>query len=185
MINNLDNWTIQNENPEHWSFKNEVLTMQVQEGNIFGAGANDVKNIFIYPVDKPEYSAEVTINLDPNLSFEQAGLGIYWDNDNYIKISKEMFMGARSLVFVVEQNGQPDIKHRLLFGESTVSVKLERSDTKVRAYYRTQDNDTWQSIISTAALSGHEQGVMLYTFSGRITVPNFAEFSEFELTDLN
>ncbi|MDB1125056.1 DUF1349 domain-containing protein [Vibrio algarum] len=184
-MNNLDNWNIQNENPNHWSLKNGVLTMQVQEGNIFGAGAADVDNLFIYPVSKPDYSAQVTISLDPNLSFEQAGLGIYWNNDNYIKISKEMFMAERSLVFVVEQNGQPDIKHRLRFDESTVSVKLERSDTKVRAYYRTQDNDTWQPIISTAVLSGHEQGVMLYTFSGRITMPNFAKFSEFELTDLN
>ncbi|PMH44907.1 hypothetical protein BCU68_11835 [Vibrio sp. 10N.286.49.B3] len=184
-MNNLDNWTIQNENPEHWSLKNEVLTMQVQEGNIFGAGATDVDNIFIYPVDKPQYSAEVTINLDPNLSFEQAGLGIYWNNNNYIKISKEMFMGERSLVFVVEQNGQPDIKHRILFDESTVSFKLERSDMEVRAYYRTRANAAWLPIISTAVLSGGEQGVMLYTFSGRITAPNFAKFSAFELTDLN
>ncbi|WP_299686297.1 DUF1349 domain-containing protein [uncultured Vibrio sp.] len=184
-MNNLDNWTIQNENPHHWSFKNGTLTMQVQEGNIFGAGAKDVDNIFIYPVDKREYSAQVTIALDPNLTFEQAGLGIYWDNDNYIKISKEMFMGERSLVFVVEQNGEPNIKHRLIFDESSVSVKLEKSDTNVSAFYRTQDNDTWQPIISTAVLSGREQGVMLYTFSGRVIAPNFAKFSEFELTDLN
>jgi regulation of enolase protein 1 (concanavalin A-like superfamily) len=90
-MKNLNDWYIQNENPSHWSFDNGLLSMQVQEGNIFGAGSSDVDNIFIHPVSQPNYSAEITITLEPTLPFEQAGLGLYWDNNNYIKISKEMF----------------------------------------------------------------------------------------------
>lgn len=182
-MNNLNDWHIQNENPNHWSFDNGVLSMQVQEGNIFGAGASDVDNIFIYPVSKPNYSAEVSISLNPTLFFEQAGLGIYWNNNNYIKISKEMFMGERSIVFVVEQNGQPKIKEFLLFDKETVYVMLEKYESLISAYFRSDANAKWQLIGSTEvpAASESEQGLMLYTFSGSKYNPKFAKFGEFQL----
>lgn len=180
-MDNIDNWHIQNENPSHWSFHNSVLTMQVQEGNIFGAGSPDVDNLFILPLSKPNYSAEVTISLNPSLPFEQAGLGIYWNENNYIKISKEMFQGEHSLVFVVEQNGQPNIKERLLFNGETVSVKLQKMDELIKAYFRPNNETTWQNISSAKVLKGNEKGLMLYTFSGSSTKPNFAKFSGFQL----
>jgi regulation of enolase protein 1 (concanavalin A-like superfamily) len=130
--------------------------MQVQESNIFGAGSSDVDNLFIHPVSKPNYSAEVTVSLNPNLPFEQAGLDIYWDNDNYIKISKEMFMGEHSLVFVVEQNGRPDIKKRLLIDKETVSVMLEKKESMISAYFRSNTNAKWQLIDSTNMLAAFE-----------------------------
>ena len=182
---NLAQWNIHNNNPEQWSLEGGVLTVQVSEGNIFGAGSADVDNIFVHPTSQSSYGVEVTVNLSPKRAFEQAGLGIYWDNDNYIKLSKEMFMGERSLVFVVEKNGQPDIKERLLFDQESVLIKLEKSINKVSAYFRLEGKDEWQPILSTDTLVGDEQGVMLYTFSGSSITPNMAQFSDFQLTDLD
>ncbi|NUW71711.1 DUF1349 domain-containing protein [Vibrio mediterranei] len=178
---NLDDWYIQNENPSHWSFDNGLLSMQVQEGNIFGAGSSDVDNIFIHPVSQPNYSAEVTIVLEPRLPFEQAGLGVYWDNNNYIKISKEMFMGEPSIVFVVEQNGQPEIKQRRSFKGATASVKIEKHEDTITAYLGCNQHGAWQIIGSTKTLTGQAKGLMLYTFSGGSNTPNFAKFSKFQL----
>ncbi|MEI8655697.1 DUF1349 domain-containing protein [Vibrio sp. 10N.222.51.C8] len=180
-MKNLNDWYIQNENPSHWSFDNGLLSMQVQEGNIFGAGSSDVDNIFIYPVSQPNYSAEVTITLEPTLPFEQAGLGIYWDNDNYIKISKEMFMGEPSIVFVVEQNGQPEIKQLSTFEGTTASVKIEKNDGTITAFLECNQKRSWQVIGSAKTLNGQAKGLMLYTFSGSSNTPNFAKFSEFQL----
>lgn len=179
---NLDNWTIKNENPKHWFLENDTLTMQVQQGNIFGSGSADVDNIFVHPTSAQNYSAEVTVTLDANKAFEQAGMGIYWDNDNYIKVSKEMFMGERSLVFVVEQAGQPEIKEKLLFADSTVSLKLQKESGVVSAYFKPESKLDWQKISSVPSLEGKEQGVMLYTFSGSEQTPNFANFQGFKLS---
>ncbi|MFS1480944.1 DUF1349 domain-containing protein [Vibrio lentus] len=180
-MKNLNDWYIQNENPSHWSFDNGLLSMQVQEGNIFGAGSSDVDNIFIYPVSQPNYSAEVTITLEPTLPFDQSGLGIYWDNDNYIKISKEMFMGEPSIVFVVEQNGQPEIKQLSTFEGTTASVKIEKNDGTITAFLECNQKRSWQVIGSAKTLNGQAKGLMLYTFSGSSNTPNFAKFSEFQL----
>lgn len=180
-MKNLNNWYIQNENPSHWSFDNGVLSMQVQEGNIFGAGSNAVDNIFIHPVSQSNYSAEVTITLEPNLPFEQAGLGVYWDNDNYIKISKEMFLGEPSIVFVVEQHGHPEIKQRCSFDGATASVKIENSDGTITVYLGCNQKLSWQAIGSVQTLNDQAKGLMLYTFSGNSNTPNFAQFSEFQL----
>ncbi|MEZ9188082.1 DUF1349 domain-containing protein [Vibrio sp. 10N.286.52.F8] len=180
-MKNLNDWYIQNENPSHWSFENGQLSMQVQEGNIFGAGSSDVDNIFIHPVSQPNYSAEVTITLEPTLPFEQAGLGIYWDNNNYIKISKEMFMGELSIVFVIEQNGRPEIKQRCSFEGATASVRLENNEGTITAYLGGNQKQSWHVIGSAKTLNGLAKGVMLYTFSGSSNTPNFAKFSEFQL----
>ncbi|MDK9736037.1 DUF1349 domain-containing protein [Vibrio sp. D404a] len=182
-MNNLNDWQIRNENPKQWSLDKGVLTLQVQEGNIFGASSGEVDNMFVHPVSSSDYQAEVAIDLNPTLPFEQAGLGIYWDNDNYVKISKEMFMGERSLVFVVEKSGYPEIKERLSFAGQTVSVKVEKSGGTISTYFRESSEALWQKIGTVDAFLNDEKGVMLYTFSGRKNSPNFAKFSEFKLVD--
>lgn len=178
----LNNWHIENENKSHWSFDNGVLSMQVQEGNIFGAGKKEVDNIFIYPVSASNYSAEVTISLTPTLPFEQAGLGIYWDNNNYVKISKEMFMNVESLVFVIEQNGEPEIKERVLFDKETATVKIEKNNGLISAYFHSETNANWQLIgrVSAPVAAKPEQGLMLYTFSGNKDNPKIAKFTGFQ-----
>ncbi len=180
-MDNIDNWQIQNENPNHWSFNDNVLTMQVQEGNLYGADSPDVDNLFILPLANPNYSAEITVNIEPVLPYEQAGLGIYWDKNNYIKLSREMFLGEHSLVFVVEQNGKPEVIDRISYINPTVSIKFQKIDELITVYFRSNNESTWQTIGSVKALAGSEKGIMLYTFSGSPTRPNFAKFSGFQL----
>lgn len=75
------------------------------------------------------------------------------------------------------------LKNRLLFSESSVSVKLVKKEGKVSAHFRPLEKEQWQEVITFDSLVGSEQGVMLYTFSGSKATPNFAKFSDFSLSD--
>ncbi|WP_117233079.1 DUF1349 domain-containing protein [Vibrio maerlii] len=179
---NLSNWTIKSEVKEDWSIVDGALHMCVQEGNIWGGWYQEVCNTFVYPHISGQYSAEIHVTLTPRLTFEQAGLGIYWDNANYIKISKELFDGKLSLVFVTEQKGSPKVNQRIDYQDESVDIKLEKSDGKVTAFYRTNKDSQWITIQSVDALAGEEEGLMLYTFSGDKSQPNEAVFRDLRVS---
>ncbi|WP_375748280.1 DUF1349 domain-containing protein [Vibrio sp. HN007] len=180
-MNDIQNWIIMNNNSARWSVDDRKLTVQVSEGNIWGYGSPEVENIFIKPVEQRKYSAQVDINILPKRAYEQAGLGIFWDSNNYIKISKEMFNDRLSLVFVTERDGNPQVNSLVDYSERDVIVKLEKSDGLITAFYRKSDEDAWLKMGEAEALPGSEQGVMLYTFSGSQLDPTIATFENFTL----
>ena len=182
----INNWHIRNENPAKWKIEDQKLLVQVSEGNIWGAGSPEVDNMFIYPLGQDNatagnYTAQVAINLIPKRTFEQGGLGIIWDTDNYIKISKEMFNGKLSLVFVIEKNGQPSIQQIIDYTADDVVVKIEKRDGLVTASYAESFGGSWTVVGTADALDGKEEGLMLYTFGGSLVNPSTASFSNFML----
>lgn len=177
---NLDLWNIVNNNPDAWQLNDEQLYVDIAEGNMWGYGGEPKENLFLLPTDKTDYDAEVTVNLTPNRTFEQAGMGVFWDKDNYIKISKEMFNGELSLVFASEKDGNPSIVCLVPYSHNKVNVKLEAKDNVVTAHFRKDNNAEWVLVGSTPRHKGQEQGIMLYTFSGNKAQPNRAVFSGFK-----
>lgn len=179
----LTPWQITNENPQHWSLQENGLVVQVEQGNMWGSGVSAVDNLFIHPYAKRlgDYSAQVSLNLVPQRSFEQAGIGIFWDDNNYIKISKEMFNNRLSLVFAVELEGFPTPHKIIDYPDSEVNLKLEKLNGAVIALFKTDAEKEWQRLGAVEALTGIEKGVMLYTFSGSLQQPNYAIFSNFNL----
>ena len=180
----LNNWHIHNNNPANWRIDDHKLEVQVSEGNIWGTCSADVDNLFVHPsprntASSGNYMAQVAINLIPKRTYEQAGLGIIWDTDNYIKISKEMFNGKLSLVFVIEQGGQPSVKQLIEYPADDVVVRIEKRDGLVTTSYAKSADGKWTTVGTATALEGIEKGLMLYTFGGSTLAPSVASFSSF------
>ncbi|GEA62089.1 DUF1349 domain-containing protein [Vibrio comitans] len=174
----LQKWQCPNPHHSPWVIEDNILKVQVAEGNMWGFGGRARNNLFFKATDTTEYAVQASINLVPNRAFEQAGIGIYWDDDNYIKISKEMFDGRLSLVFVTESNGRPRVNALLDYSGDEVTLRLEKSQTSVAAMFSIDGGTHWQLIGTTEVLQNKERGLMLYTFSGSMLEPNTAHFSE-------
>ncbi|WP_026970826.1 DUF1349 domain-containing protein [Aliagarivorans marinus] len=175
-------WQLLNERPAHWQLDEQTLSVQVSQGNIWGYGNAPVNNLFLLPIESEEIAAQVTVELTPQRSYEQAGVALYWDDNNYIKISKEMFNGRLSLVFVVEAAGRPSIEGITDFNDSAVRLSITKQGSEVSVHYSPtteQHNAEWQTLGKTQSLAGKPQGVMLYTFGGSGRGDNTAQFSEF------
>jgi beta-xylosidase len=178
----LTQWNIINNNNELWSIKEDVLRVQIAEGNMWGLGSDTKDNLFLHPISASEYSVQVKVEFTPLRTFEQAGIGVFWDKDNYIKISKEMFNGELSLVFATEENSLPRVNQLIRYSDTAVAFKLDVTATHVIASYKALNEESWIVVGSTPRLAGNEQGIMLYTFSGNKLQPNTAAFYDFELT---
>ena len=151
---------------------------------MWGLGSRARNNLFIKPIETTEYAVQASINLVPSRAFEQAGIGIYWDDDNYIKISKEMFNGRLSLVFATENAGHPKVNALLEYPSDDVTLRLEKRQTDVKAMYSIDGGVHWQSIGRAELLQHQERGLMLYTFSGSLLTPNTAHFSQLLIESL-
>ncbi|MEZ9629731.1 DUF1349 domain-containing protein [Vibrio breoganii] len=174
----LQQWQCPNPNQSPWVIEDNALKVQVAEGNMWGVGGKAKNNLFLKSIDSSEYAVQATLNLVPSRAYEQAGIGIYWDDDNYIKISKEMFNGRLSLVFATECNGNPRVNALLDYSGDDVTLRLEKSQTGVTATFSIDGGIHWQLIGTTELLEGQEQGLMMYTFSGSPLMPNTAQFTE-------
>ena len=172
-------WKILNEKKNEWNLKNNSLNLLVQTENIWDNLATNANNMFTLDVEN-DFSAEVDIFLIPENAYEQAGLSIYQDDDNYIKISKEMFNNKLSLVFVSEKDGKPTVIERLDYPNKKVALKIERKNEKVITYYKNLDS-VWKVISSVESHLKNETKIALYTFSGNEEKPNWASFKNFKI----
>ncbi len=174
-------WKILNEKKNEWNLKNNSLNLLVQTENIWDNLATNANNMFTLDV-KGNFTAEVDVSLIPENAYEQAGLAIYQNDDNYIKISKEMFNNKLSLVFVSEKDGKPTVLKRIDYTNKKVSLQIERRHEKVITYFK-NSNESWEIISATSSHLKNELKVALYTFSGDEKNPKWANFKNFKLKD--
>jgi regulation of enolase protein 1 (concanavalin A-like superfamily) len=174
-------WKIIDENNHQWKIQSGKLQMQVQPVNIWADLSLNANNLFVHPVDSNNYSTEVSVELNPKNTYEQAGIGIFWDSDNYIKITNEMFNEKHSLVFVTEENGVPKVNKYLPLDNEYVRFKLERNEKSVIASYKLSEDSLWRNILSVPVISGVESGVFLFTFSGGAKNQQWAKFDDFSI----
>ncbi|GEM79789.1 DUF1349 domain-containing protein [Vibrio superstes] len=182
----LQQWQYPNPQQSPWQLEGNTLKVQVSEGNMWGAGGVAANNLFLYKsTPSSDYTVQVGVKLAPNRAFEQAGIGLYWDNDNYIKISKEMFNGRLSLVFVTEHKGNPMVNALMDYPDSDVMLRLEKKQGRVIAMLSADNGIEWQNIGSTELLEGKESALMLYTFSGSKITPNMAQFTDLQIEPMS
>jgi regulation of enolase protein 1 (concanavalin A-like superfamily) len=114
------NWTILNENPSYWSLKSYPGTLNIitQDG-AFERTRTDYKNVFLtnFPLAQSQDFQVTTCisNFNPYGLWNQAGLILWNDKDNYFKFDYEYGEGPPpnnkiKLLFIaeVEINGTPN-----------------------------------------------------------------------------
>lgn len=176
------NWNIINKVETDFSVNSGKLALKVQPENIWSDLATNPKNVFLMDATTTSYQTQVSVSISPFNDYEQAGIGVYWDDDNYIKISNEMFEGKHSIVFVTEKEGIPVVNRRLDLDYDDIDFRLTRTHDSISAFYKHEHSKKWRKVMSVPAIAGVEKGVMLYTFSGKKNKGNWATFDNFKLT---
>ena len=80
------------------------LTITAQEAEIYEANNNPV-NFFLYAVPYQNFEAVTRILFQPESDFEQAGLAIYQDMDNYARLSRVHAYGRHAVEPALETAG--------------------------------------------------------------------------------
>ncbi|QFY14551.1 DUF1349 domain-containing protein [Nonomuraea phyllanthi] len=158
---------------DRWSVIRENQDLKVADGNlviptsttdIYSTGGN-TPNIVVQPAPSGAWTATAKLTLDARDAYQQAGLIIYGDDDNYAK----MVLQARStsgsdhasriFQFIREENGAPNEvsqSNTANLGDSypdTVYVRFMSDGTNITAHY-SPDGTTYTAMPETKALAG-------------------------------
>jgi len=95
-------WAWVREDATHWSLVDRpgYLRLRTQGGEL-GGPWNDVRNILVRDVPSGDFTVETKLDFSPAQDYQQAGLLIYQDDDNYIKLTR-VYADAQRVEFAAE-----------------------------------------------------------------------------------
>ena len=120
------------------------LDLRVLSGTLW-AETNTAKNLLLrrLPERTGGVSVEVTLTSSPQIDGEQAGLILYRNDRNYIKLVKE-FKGTPHVILVREENDKPVVIATVECPAESVVLGLVLTGGRVRARFSTNDGNTWR-----------------------------------------
>ncbi|WP_083949939.1 ThuA domain-containing protein [Herbidospora yilanensis] len=157
---------------DRWSVIREDQNLRVQDGkvilptsltDIYGTNNTGTPNIVLQPAPQGAWTATAKLTMDARNQYQQAGLLIYGDDDNYAK----MVLQARGtndhanrvFQFIREENGVPNevaASNSPTLGDAysdTVYVRFVSDGANITAHY-SQDGATFTAMTQTKALAG-------------------------------
>jgi cytochrome c len=175
-------WSFVREDKKDWRLKDGKLQMLAQPSNIWGKSNNKTENFLLRDLPGPKCTVEVIVDFDPKKLYEQAGLMLYVDDDNYIKFDREL-LKKPSCTLVLERNAKPKAVKMIPLDPGPLHLRLEITDGKVKAMVKSPDAKEWTQHGETV-LPGpvDKMKVGLFTIMGDAKAPRWATFSEFVLT---
>ncbi|MEV7629938.1 ThuA domain-containing protein [Actinoplanes sp. NPDC089786] len=178
-----DRWSVVREN-QTFSVSGGALRLPTAVGDLYGA-RNDATNLVVQPAPGGAWQATTRITVPVTANYQQAGLIVYGDDENYAKLDL-LFNGARTAEFIRETAGTP----RNEGGDSTpapagdvIHLRVTSDGTNLTAE-ASADGQTFTPVGRAAALAGiTNPRVGLFALNGGTEAPVVdAVFDWFHLT---
>ncbi|MEO3927485.1 ThuA domain-containing protein [Micromonosporaceae bacterium B7E4] len=160
------------------------LVLPTSVGDLYGT-RNDATNVVLQPAPSGSWQATTKLSLAAVADYQQAGLIVYGDDDNYAKLDL-LYGGSRRVEFIRETAGTP----RNEGGDSTAApagdsiyLRLTSDGVNLTAAF-SADGQTFTPVGRSAALAGIDNPkVGLFALNGGSTAPVVdASFDWFQIT---
>ncbi|WP_406422951.1 ThuA domain-containing protein [Streptomyces sp. NBC_00842] len=182
-------WSVVRQNQD-LAVKDGSLVIPTSDTDIYGAGG-DTPNIVLQPAPSGAWQATTKLTLPAVQSYQQAGLVLYGDDNNYAKMMFEGRSGSPDAAqnvfqFARENNGSPSETNSAAVGPnfpSTVYLRLTSDGTNITGSY-SSDGATFKDIPGAKPISGiTNPRIGLMSLAGKGTTPVIdAAFDWFHLT---
>ncbi len=128
-------WSWVREDPTHWSLTDRPGWMRIatQPGSLVGS-ANDEKNLLLMPAPPGDFYLTVRLEFTPTANFHQAGLIIYEDDDNYVRLSLGHVYGDPYVEMTCEVNASADVTG-VLEAATHLELQLQKRGNTYEGYY--------------------------------------------------
>jgi cytochrome c len=178
-----DRWTVIREN-QLYSVAGGTLRLPTAAGDLYGT-RNDATNLVLQPAPSGAWQATTKVTLPLTATYQQAGLLVYGDDDNYAKLDL-LYNGARTVEFIRETAGTPrneSADSTAAPAGDTVYVRLTSDGTNLTAEV-SADGQAFTPVGRPAALAGIENPrVGVFALNGGTTAPVVdAVFDWFQFT---
>ena len=177
------------------SVGNGALSIPLTATDIYGTGNTGTPNLVLQPLPAGAWSATAKVTLPARLAYQQAGLIVYGDDDNYAKmVLQGRSTGAPSAAdrifqFIREENGVPNEVAASNTGNlgaaypDTVWVRFTSDGANLKAAY-SADGATFTEMPETKQLAGiTNPRIGLFGLTNRTeALPITASFDYFSIT---
>ncbi len=175
--------TIVRENQTH-SVRNGSLILPAGVGDLY-EGRNDATNIVLQPAPSGAWQATTKVTLKVAQNYQQAGLILYGDDDNYAKVDL-LYSGSRRVEFIRETAGKArneSADATAAPAGDTVYLRLTSDGTNLTAAF-SADGQTFTPVGRSAALAGiNNPRIGLFAIQGGTEAPVVdAAFDWFQIT---
>lgn len=140
-------WSWIREDASHWSLTAAPGSLRIitQYGDLY-QGYNNMRNLLLQPMPAEDFDVTTKLKIDPVAEYHQAGVILYQDDDNYLKLVRayDRPWGGADVVFALERGGSFDHSFHQAVPNSAENLylKLSRKGTWYRGYYST-DGAAW------------------------------------------
>jgi regulation of enolase protein 1 (concanavalin A-like superfamily) len=170
-------WSWLREEPAGWRTREHRLELQSLPGTMW-EGANSTRNVALRPIPAADLVVEVRVQGAIASPAEQAGLLLFADDDNYVKLVKEMVGANLAVVMVTETDGVPVVDGSVpLTGDHALLQIIVDADG-VHGSMRTDDGP-WTSVADAARPAWWQDDSRLGLFSQGADTERFIAFDAF------
>ncbi|MFB9315717.1 ThuA domain-containing protein [Nocardioides plantarum] len=151
-----DKWTVIRDSGE-WSVADGGLQLPINSGSLYGPGGN-AEDIIVQPAPDGEWQVTAKVTADVTENYQQAGLRVYSDDENWASVHLISAGGNRDVEFIYETQGTARNNAEDKLGgvpagfPTTYYVRLTSDGTDLRASYST-DGETFAPVGRPASMS--------------------------------
>ncbi|PSL06993.1 PKD domain-containing protein [Haloactinopolyspora alba] len=189
-----DRWTTVVRENQDLAVQDGHLVLPATSTDIYGTNNTDTPNIVLQDLPDGEFTATAKLTMQAYRAYQQAGLVIYGDDDNYAKMVLQgrdtgaSNPAARIFQFIREENGEPnevgDSNTAQLGADypDTVWVRYTSDGSNLRAAY-SADGETFTEMPQTKSLDGiTDPKIGLIALAGTDQPAGEARFDHFQIT---
>ena len=177
-------WTTIIRETQTYSVSGGALLLPTAVGDLYG-GRNDATNLILQDLPAGPWQATTQVSLDLTQNYQQAGIMVYGDDENYAKLDV-LFSGGPRVEFIRETAGVPrneGADSTAVTGGDGIFLRVSSDGTNLTAAYST-DGQTFTPVGRPAPLAGiNEAKVGLFALNGGTAAPVVnASFGSFVFT---
>ena len=164
-----------------------ALQMRSLPGGLWESD-NNVRNMVLRPLagtPGKTLAVEVHVSNQPTAMYENAGLVLYRDDDNYVAVIKEFMRDELVVAMGREVKAQGEVPGRQAYEATDVWLRMEVSPRGVRSYYRPSKKDRWDTIGECALPGNADVRIGLLAAYGDARVERWVQFRGFRILELS
>lgn len=176
-----DRWTWVRQDPTHWSLTDHPGFMRIitQPEGIWST-LNEQHNLLLTSAPLGDFSITTRVTFTPTQNYHQAGLLVYQDDDNYIKLHRA-YDDGNWVGFVLEAAGTP-FAEGVQVSETDVYLRISKGGSTYIGEYSVDGIDWIQVAQYTGTLTDLQVGLGVnHDNVSNLEIP--ADFDFFSLDD--
>jgi beta-xylosidase len=163
-------WSWVREDKDHWSLTDNRGRMRIitQQGDIW-EDSNNLRNLLLQRAPDGDVTVSTRLTLNPYTHAQQAGLVVYQDDHNYVRLTRGYILTGDYVQFALERSGATT-EQRVPVADTTVYLAVSRTGSSYRGLYSV-DGTNWLPVGQFDSVDLSEPRVGISAWNGNHPAP--------------